>query len=100
MVIGIAILRHRLFEIDIVIQRTLVYGVLTVLIVVIYIAIVGGLGAIFHFQTNVPLADWWQRPLSPSSFSQCETVCNVLPIGCCMGSGMIQRPFSRSWLNR
>ena len=52
MVIGIAILRHRLFEIDIVIQRTLVYGVLTVLIVVIYIAIVGILGAIFHTQTN------------------------------------------------
>jgi signal transduction histidine kinase len=52
MVIGIAILRHRLFDIDIVIQRTLVYGVLTALIVVIYIAIVGILGAIFHTQIN------------------------------------------------
>jgi signal transduction histidine kinase len=50
--LGIAILRHGLWDIDIVIQRTLVYGTLTILIIVIYIAIVGGLGVLLHTQTN------------------------------------------------
>ena len=50
--IGIAILRHHLFDIDILINRTLVYGSLTALIVAIYLVIVGGLGMMFQTQTN------------------------------------------------
>jgi signal transduction histidine kinase len=49
---GIAIIRHGLWDIDIVISRTLVYGSLTALIVAIYIVIVGGLGVVFQTQTN------------------------------------------------
>jgi signal transduction histidine kinase len=49
---GIAIIRHRLWDIDIIISRTLVYGSLTALIVAIYIVIVGGLGIVFQTQTN------------------------------------------------
>ena len=51
--IGIAILRHRLFDIDIIFSRTLVYGSLTGLIVLIYMAIVSGLSAMFHAQNNI-----------------------------------------------
>jgi len=50
--LGIAIVRHRLFDIDIILNRTLVYGILATLIAAIYVAIVGGLGALFQAQTN------------------------------------------------
>jgi signal transduction histidine kinase len=52
--IGIAILRYRLYDIDLLINRTLVYAGLTVGVVAIYIALVGGLAAVVHEQ-----AGWW-----------------------------------------
>ena len=42
---GIAILRHRLYNIDFIINRTLVYGGLTLLVVLIYTLTVGWIGA-------------------------------------------------------
>ncbi len=44
--IGVAVLRDNLFDIDLVINRTLVYGVLTALIVGVYLLVVSGLGAV------------------------------------------------------
>jgi signal transduction histidine kinase len=52
LVLGVAILRYRLYDIDILINRTLVYGTLTLSIVGIYVLVVGSLGALLQGQGN------------------------------------------------
>ena len=52
--VGIAIVRHRLYDIDILINRTLVYSGLTALVVVTYILVVGSLGALFQSRGILP----------------------------------------------
>src|SRR5690606_7089918 len=53
---GIAILRYRLWDIDILINRTLVYGSLSALVVVIYIVIVGSLGVLLEAGGSLPVS--------------------------------------------
>ena len=52
----IAILRHRLYDIDLIINRTLVYGALTACVVSIYVLAVGGLGALFQARGNLAIS--------------------------------------------
>jgi signal transduction histidine kinase len=54
--VGIAILRHRLYAIDLIINRALVYGLLTLLLVGLYIGTVTGLGALLSAQGKLAIS--------------------------------------------
>jgi hypothetical protein len=49
---GVALLRYRLWDVDVLINRTLVYGTLTVLLAVIYSGLVIGLGSLVRLFTG------------------------------------------------
>ena len=51
--IGVAILRYDLFDISIIVNRTLVYGILTATIIFLYIGIVSILGILIESQFNI-----------------------------------------------
>jgi signal transduction histidine kinase len=46
--LAIAVMRYRLWDIDLIINRALVYTTLTASLVALYVLVVGGLGAILH----------------------------------------------------
>jgi signal transduction histidine kinase len=54
--IGIAILKYRLYDIDIVINKTIVFGALAAFITVFYVAIVVGVGSVLGSRSNTALS--------------------------------------------
>jgi signal transduction histidine kinase len=54
--IGIAILKYRLYDIDVVINKTLVYGLLAAFITAVYVAIVVGIGTAIGSKRNLGLS--------------------------------------------
>ncbi|MCO5176292.1 MAG: GAF domain-containing sensor histidine kinase [Thermomicrobiales bacterium] len=83
--LAISLLRFQLFDIDLVINRTLVYSGLTAAIVGLYIAIVGGLSVRLHTGRSLlvsliatgivavifqPLRDWLQRSVNHLLYGQ------------------------------
>jgi signal transduction histidine kinase len=53
--IGFAVFRYRLYDIDLVINRTLVYGALAAFISVVYLVVVVGVGALIGMRDHVSL---------------------------------------------
>ncbi|HSD82981.1 MAG TPA: sensor histidine kinase, partial [Anaerolineae bacterium] len=51
--LAIAVMRYRLWDIDLLIHRTLVYGLLTAFIVIIYVLVVAVAGAVFQTTRNL-----------------------------------------------
>ncbi len=51
--LAFSIMRYRLWDLDLVINRVLVYGGLTVLVAGAYVLVVGGLGALFEASGNI-----------------------------------------------
>jgi signal transduction histidine kinase len=54
--VGVAVLRHRLWDVDVVINRTLVYGGLTAGLLAVYLIIVGGLGGLIRARGSLGLS--------------------------------------------
>ncbi len=51
-VVGVAVLKYRLYNVDLIINRTLVYGALTVMLVLVYLAGVATTQTVFRFLTG------------------------------------------------
>ncbi len=77
--IGIAIFRHRLYEIDVIINRTLVYGALTAVLLATYVTSVQALQYTFRHLTGEQssLAVSLRQSRSWPCSTRCATGCKT-----------------------
>lgn len=82
--LGFAVMRFRLYDVDLVINRTIVYGILTAVVVLVYIAVVVGAGALLPIDQSLlalvatgvvavaftPLRTWFQGWVNSLMFGQ------------------------------
>ena len=93
LVIGIAIFKYRLYDIDLIINRTLVYAALTAFVIALYALIVTSMGRIFHDENNLvaslvatgiiallfqPARIWLQRSVNRWLFGERDDPASVL----------------------
>jgi signal transduction histidine kinase len=93
LMIGVAILRYQLWEIRVLISRTLSYGALTACVVGMYVLLVGALGQLFQASGNAlisllatgliavlfqPLREWLQRAVNRLVYGEREDPYAVL----------------------
>jgi len=91
--VGVAVLKYRLYEIDVLLQRTLVYGALSLCVVGLYVLVFGYLGALFQTGDNLvvslaaaglvavlfqPLRAWLQRGVHRVLYGQRDDPYTVL----------------------
>lgn len=91
--IAAAILRHQLFGIEVIVNRALVYGVLTACVVATYVLVVGYLGALFETRDDLaisvvaaslvallfqPLREWLQRSVNRLMYGERDSPYEVI----------------------
>ncbi len=94
--LAFSMLRYRLWDIDILINRSLVYSALIVSVIGLYMIVVGVAGALFQSVGNTFLAII-ATGLIAVLFSLCDSVCNAASIISCMAIAMSRMRRSRAW---
>lgn len=103
---GVAILRYRLYDIDVVINRTLVFGALAGFVTAVYVAIVVGIGAaVAREPLPTPPRPSWRPRSWRSRSSRCGSARSTWPTASSTGSAQrrtrssptLPRAWQRPW---